>query len=188
MYCYTTVTLDPSDLVYYHIDMEVVRMYQAVAMTEGEALCILLLILIVLYVSVIQYAQSKLAPWEGSMHVYRIRVSSMVLCTIHQDKATGNIIQVVFMTDDGKGCPVSSCIGSIKGIATDVLRSASEERINLFDIWRASNPKACGTDGCIKPAPLDHPCPHEVKVNDNHTLCSCCTDCQSVCAQPNPTA
>jgi len=76
------------------------------------------------------------------MHIFNIRVSSMVVCTIHQCKDTGGILQVVFTTDDGKHCPVSSVIGDVKAADDWVkrIRSATEENIDLLEIWQQSNP------------------------------------------------
>ena len=73
---------------------------------------------------------------------YSIRCSDMVRCLVRQDSDTGRIHQVVFTTDDGKGCPVTSSIGDVKGIPgwVKALHDETTENINLLDIWRQSNP------------------------------------------------
>ena len=89
----------------------------------------------------IDFLDSLDQPSPPTMHIFNIKVSDMVVCTIHQDKETGGIYQVCFTTDDGKGCPVTSVIGDVKDADDWVrrIRAATDESIDLINIWNQSN-------------------------------------------------
>lgn len=69
------------------------------------------------------------------IQTYRIKVSDLVMCTIHQDAFNGDILDVVFTADDGKGCPVTSTIGSLEGVSIDSIRKATTHSIDIVENW-----------------------------------------------------
>ena len=73
------------------------------------------------------------------IQTYRIKVSDLVMCTIHQDASTGDILDVVFTADDGRGCPITSTIGSIEGVSIDSIRKAETMNIDIVQNWEKMN-------------------------------------------------
>lgn len=75
------------------------------------------------------------------MRVYRIKVNRLVNCAIHQ-AANGNILQVTFLVDNGRGCPVSSTIGGLEDVKRldKKLREAAVHHIDLMDGWKHHQP------------------------------------------------
>ena len=75
----------------------------------------------------------------ASIQTYRIKVSDPVMCTIHQDASTGNILDVVFTADNGKGCPITSTIGSVEGISIEDIRKAETMNMDIVENWEKMN-------------------------------------------------